>query len=41
MALDVALDWELECYAATVPSEDRRECSNAFNEKRPPVFKNR
>jgi enoyl-CoA hydratase/carnithine racemase len=41
MALDVALDWELECYAACVPSEDRREGIDAFNEKRPPVFKNR
>ncbi len=41
MALDVALNWELECYAATVPSEDRREGIDAFNEKRPAMFKNR
>ena len=41
MALDVALAWELECYAQTVPTEDRREGINAFNEKRPAVFKNR
>lgn len=41
MTLDVAIAWELECYAATVPTEDRREGIDAFNEKRPPVFKNR
>jgi enoyl-CoA hydratase/carnithine racemase len=41
MAVDVALAWELECYAQTVPTDDRREGINAFNEKRPAVFKNR
>jgi enoyl-CoA hydratase len=41
MALDVALAWELECYAQTVPTDDRREGINAFNEKRPAAFKNR
>ncbi|HUJ74324.1 MAG TPA: enoyl-CoA hydratase-related protein [bacterium] len=41
LSLETALAMELECYAACVGSEDRREGINAFNEKRPPVFKNR
>jgi enoyl-CoA hydratase len=32
---------EVQAYERTIPSEDRREGINAFNEKRPPVFKGR
>ena len=41
LEIEAALRWELECYAQTVPTEDRREGIDAFNQKRPPVFKNR
>jgi len=32
---------EVQAYERTIPSEDRREGIDAFNEKRPPVFKGR
>jgi enoyl-CoA hydratase len=32
---------EIQAYERTIPSEDRREGIDAFNEKRPPVFKGR
>jgi enoyl-CoA hydratase len=36
-----ALELEIQAYNQCVPSEDRHEGVNAFNEKRPPVFRNR
>lgn len=41
LPLETALTYEIEAYNTTVPTEDRREGINAFNEKRPPVFRNR
>ena len=41
LPLAEALDFEIQAYNICVPSEDRHEGVNAFNEKRPPVFKNR
>ena len=35
------LAFEIEAYNRMVPTEDRREGINSFNEKRPPVFKGR
>jgi enoyl-CoA hydratase len=37
--LRTGLAIEIECYARTIPSEDRREGILAFNEKRPAVFR--
>jgi enoyl-CoA hydratase len=39
--LRTGLTIEIECYARTIPSEDRREGILAFNEKRAPVFRGR
>lgn len=39
--LRTGLTIEIECYARTIPSEDRREGILAFNEKRPAVFRGR
>ena len=41
LALDTGLVLEVEAYNVAMASEDRREGINAFNEKRPPDFKNR
>ena len=41
MDLASALMFEIEVYNRMVPTEDRREGINAFNEKRKPVFKGR
>ena len=41
LPLAEALDFEIQAYNICVPTEDRHEGVNAFNEKRPPVFKNR
>ena len=41
VSLDSGIALEIEAYNVAVPSEDRQEGINAFNEKRPPVFKNR
>ncbi len=41
MDLASALMFEIEAYNRMVPTEDRREGINAFNEKRKPVFKGR
>jgi enoyl-CoA hydratase len=41
MSLWDALAFEIEAYNRMVPTEDRREGVNAFNEKRKPVFRNR
>ncbi len=41
LSLDAALALEIEAYNVIIPSEDRQEGVNAFNEKRPPRFKNR
>jgi len=41
LPLAEALDFEIQAYNICVPSEDRHEGVNAFNEKRPPEFKNR
>jgi enoyl-CoA hydratase/carnithine racemase len=41
LALDTGLVLEIEAYNSAMASEDRREGINAFNEKRPPEFKNR
>lgn len=41
LSLDAALALEIEAYNVIIPSEDRQEGINAFNEKRPPKFKNR
>lgn len=39
--LTSALTIEIQSYERTIPTEDRREGVNAFNEKRPPDFKGR
>jgi enoyl-CoA hydratase/carnithine racemase len=41
MALPLGLQFEIEAYNRTVPTEDRREGVLAFNEKRPPRFTGR
>lgn len=41
LALDTGLVLEIEAYNVAMASQDRHEGINAFNEKRPPVFKNR
>jgi enoyl-CoA hydratase/carnithine racemase len=41
LPLAEALDLEIAVYNLCIPSEDRHEGVNAFNDKRPPVFKNR
>ena len=41
MDLTSALMFEIEAYNRMVPTEDRREGINAYNEKRKPVFKGR
>lgn len=41
MDLASALMFEIEAYNRMVPTEDRREGINSFNEKRKPVFKGR
>ena len=41
MSLADGLVLELEAYNITVPTDDRHEGVNAFNEKRAPVFQNR
>jgi enoyl-CoA hydratase/carnithine racemase len=41
MSLADGLAFEIEAYNRTVPTEDRREGVNAFNEKRKPVFRGR
>lgn len=41
MSLADGLAYEIEAYNRTVPSEDRREGVDAFNEKRKPQFKGR
>lgn len=41
LPLAEALAYEIEAYNTAVPSEDRHEGVNAFNEKRTPVFRNR
>ena len=41
LPLAEALDFEIQAYNIAVPSEDRHEGVNAFNEKRKPVFRNR
>jgi enoyl-CoA hydratase/carnithine racemase len=41
MSLWDGLAFEIEAYNRTVPTEDRREGVNAFNEKRKPVFRGR
>ncbi len=41
LSLDAGLMLEVAAYNVAVPSEDRHEGVNAFNEKRPPKFKNR
>ncbi|MCZ6844180.1 MAG: enoyl-CoA hydratase-related protein [SAR324 cluster bacterium] len=41
LSLDAGLMLEVAAYNVAIPSEDRHEGVNAFNEKRPPNFKNR
>jgi enoyl-CoA hydratase len=41
MSLWDGLAFEIEAYNRMVPTEDRREGINAFNEKRRPVFRGR
>jgi enoyl-CoA hydratase len=41
MALPLGLQFEIEAYKRTIPTEDRREGVLAFNEKRPPRFTGR
>ena len=41
LPLAEALDFEVQAYNICIPTEDRHEGINAFNEKRPPEFKNR
>ena len=41
LSLDAGLMLEVAAYNVAVPSEDRQEGVNAFNEKRQPKFKNR
>lgn len=41
LPLAEALDFEVQAYNTCIPTEDRHEGINAFNEKRPPAFKNR
>jgi len=41
LPLAEALAFEIEAYNICIPSEDRHEGIDAFNEKRAPVFKNR
>jgi enoyl-CoA hydratase/carnithine racemase len=41
MSLWDALAFEIEAYNRMVPTEDRREGINAFNEKRKAVFRGR
>lgn len=41
LPLAEALDFEIQAYNICIPTEDRHEGINAFNEKRPPEFKNR
>jgi len=41
LPLAEALDFEIQAYNICIPTEDRHEGINAFNEKRPPAFKNR
>jgi 1,4-dihydroxy-2-naphthoyl-CoA synthase len=38
MALGSGLAFEIEAYKRTIPTDDRREGVNAFNEKRVPKF---
>jgi enoyl-CoA hydratase/carnithine racemase len=41
MSLAEGLAFEIEAYHRTIPTEDRQEGINAFNEKRPPQFRGR
>lgn len=41
MPLPAAISFERECYALTIPTEDRLEGLAAFSEKRDPVWKNK
>jgi len=41
LSMAEALDFEIQAYNLCVPTEDRHEGVNAFNEKRPPVFHKR
>jgi enoyl-CoA hydratase len=39
MSIADGLAFEIEAYNRMVPTEDRREGINAFNERRKPVFR--
>ena len=41
MSLSDGLAYEIEAYNRMIPTEDRREGINAFNEKRPARFQGR
>ena len=38
MELDEGLEWETQCYEELLPTQDRREALEAFQEKRRPSF---
>ena len=41
ISLETGLSFEIQAYNVAMASEDRHEGINAFNERRPPEFKNR